>query len=60
MTRRVTVEDGHAVIRVPLDEVHSLRVALDDCPCKSTKSHATTNIRKSLQRALAAVIQPTR
>jgi hypothetical protein len=55
MGRRVTVEDGFAVIRVPLSEVHSLQVALADCPCKSTKSNKTAGIRARLAKALATV-----
>lgn len=55
MARRVTVEDGCAVIRVPLSEVHSLQVALAECPCKSTKSNKTVGIRAGLAKALATV-----
>lgn len=49
----VTVERGMAVIRVPLREVHGLRVALAECPCKAPKSTSTATIRQRLDRALA-------
>ncbi|WP_282029469.1 hypothetical protein [Paracoccus marcusii] len=42
-----------AVIRLPLSEVHGLRVVLADCPCRATKSTGTTTIRRALDRALA-------
>lgn len=49
---RITREDGCVVIRVPEKEVHSLRVALEPCPCRSSKSNATASIRQRLLRAL--------
>lgn len=49
----VTVERGMAVIRVPLREVHGLRVALAPCPCTAPKSTATASIRDALATALA-------
>lgn len=49
----VTIEYGMAVIRIPLAEVHGLRVALHPCPCKAPKSHVTTEIRDRLDKALA-------
>ncbi len=42
-----------AVIRVPMDEVHGLRIALQPCPCKATKSTATASIRVRLDKGLA-------
>lgn len=48
----ITREGQFAVIRVPLDDVHALRVALEECPCKHTKSIATQNIRKRLSQGL--------
>lgn len=41
-----------AVIRVPIDEIHGLRVALQRCPCAASKSNATAEIRERLDRAL--------
>ena len=52
-TGRVTIEGGMAVIRIPLSEIHGLRVALHPCPCKAPKSHATIEIRDRLDKALA-------
>ena len=49
----VTVERGMAVIRVPLREVHGLRVALAECPCRAPKATSTATIRQRLDRALA-------
>lgn len=48
----VKIEDGFAVIRVPLGDVHALRVALAECPCKSPKSNSTAKIRKRIATAL--------
>ena len=53
----VRIEEGFAVIRVPLSEIHGLRVALADCPCRATKSHATQDIRHRLSRALGFLQQ---
>jgi hypothetical protein len=46
------VEDGFAVIRIPLPEVHGLVVALGECPCKAVKSASTKSLRVRLRRAL--------
>ena len=57
MAKSVRIDnDGHAVIRIPLDEVHGLRVALAECPCRAVKSEATTATRRALDRALAQAI----
>ena len=49
-------EGGFTVIRVPLEEVHSLRVALAPCPCKATKSKGSAGIRWRLAKALGKVV----
>lgn len=49
----ITKEAGYAVIRVPLPEVHSLRVALEPCGCRATKSKSTEDIRARLSKGLA-------
>lgn len=46
-------EGDMAVIRVPMIEIHALRVALADCPCGAAKSNATQERRRALDRALA-------
>lgn len=51
----VRVEDGMAVIRIPLGEVHGLRVALAPCPCRAPKSAETANIRQRLVMALGRI-----
>jgi hypothetical protein len=56
MTRSIKLEADHVVIRVPLQEVHPLRVALRPCQCEFTKSHATENIRTQLERGLARAV----
>ena len=57
MAKSVRIDnDGHAVIRIPLDEVHGLRVALAECPCRAVKSEATTATRRALDKALAQAI----
>lgn len=53
----VRIEEGFALIRVPLSEIHGLRVALADCPCRATKSLATQDIRQRLSRALGFLQQ---
>jgi hypothetical protein len=52
-TSSIKIEGDYAVIRVPLEEVHSLRVALKPCPCKSAKSISTATIRDRLAKGLA-------
>ncbi|QIR85025.1 hypothetical protein [Paracoccus sp. AK26] len=56
----VRIEEGFAVIRVPLSEVHGLRVCLADCPCRATKSTATQDIRRRLSKALGLLQQKAR
>lgn len=51
----VHAEDGYAVIRITLEDVHSLRVALHRCPCKAAKSNSTADIRDRLERALGTL-----
>lgn len=51
----VAVEDGMAVIRLPLSKVHALRVALAPCPCRAPKSTATSDIRRRLARSLGTL-----
>lgn len=55
----VGIEEGMAVIRVPLGRVHGLRVALAECPCRAPKSTATAEVRVALARALGKLaVQP--
>ena len=51
-------EDGYAVIRIPVEEVHGLKVALNPCSCRATKSTKTQSIRERLQRALGKIEIP--
>lgn len=51
----VRVEGGVVVIRLPLSEVHGLRVALAECPCRAPKSIATATIRQRLAAALGRI-----
>lgn len=46
-------EGAFAVIRVPMSEVHGLRVALEECPCRAPKSNSTAAIRKRISAGLA-------
>ena len=48
----VKIEGAYAVIRIPLRDVHSLRVALEPCPCTGAKSASTEGIRDRLNVAL--------
>ncbi|MEL7282132.1 MAG: hypothetical protein AAGK79_17390 [Pseudomonadota bacterium] len=33
-------EGDEVIIRIPISEVHALRVSLQECPCRAPKSHA--------------------
>lgn len=57
MARKAAIreEDGYAMIRIPIEEVHALRVALSPCPCRSAKSISTGTIRQRLYRALGRI-----
>ena len=41
------------MIRMPIQDVQALRVALAECPCRAVKSEATTATRRALDKALA-------
>ncbi len=56
MAGSITREGDFLVVRLPLEEVHSLRVALQPCPCKAPKSNATADIRKRLEQGLAKAL----
>lgn len=56
MASSITREGGEIVIRLPIEEVHGLRVALQPCPCKAAKSNATASIRERLERGLAKAV----
>ena len=46
--------DGdYAVIRIPLEDIHSLRVALRPVKAGETTSNSTQNIRDRLDKGLA-------
>jgi len=49
----VTRDGEYAVIRVPLSQVHALRVALHPVPAGAATSTATQQIRDWLDKALA-------
>lgn len=52
-------EGENIIITVPLDQAQSLRVALQPCPCKSTKSNKTDEIRTRFVRGIGkAMFQP--
>ncbi|WP_282076324.1 hypothetical protein [Epibacterium ulvae] len=51
----VKIEGDEFVIRGPIEEIHGLRVALAECPCRAPKSIATKSIRTSISTALAAL-----
>lgn len=58
MNGSVTKEGDMGFIRIPVDEVHSLRVALTPIRAGETVSISTQNIRVRLDKALARVTQP--
>lgn len=45
-----------AVIRIPLGEVQNLRVALQECPCKSNKTSAGIALRQRIVQGLGRVL----
>lgn len=51
----IRVEGGMCVIRLPVADVHGLRVALAPCPCKATKSNETADIRERLAKGLGRI-----
>ena len=55
--RSVYREGDTAVIRLPMSEVHGLRVALAPCSCRAPKSIATEDTREALRRALGRLEQ---
>lgn len=48
----ITRDGEYAVIRIPIEDVHPLRVALETCPCKAVKSNSTASIRERLLKGL--------
>ena len=52
----VKKEDGMAVIRIPMDQVHALRVALEPIAQGAPTSTATKDFRERLSKALARLI----
>ena len=53
MTRSVTRESDSAVIRIPLSDVHALRVALQPIRAGEVTSSNTKQLREALDKALA-------
>jgi len=49
----ITQEGSMAVIRIPMSEIHGLRVALRPCTCKAAKSISTSTIRERFDKGLA-------
>lgn len=49
-------EGDMIVIRIPVAEAHSLRVALAPCICKGPKSNSTEAIRDRLSGAIARAL----
>lgn len=49
-------ETGDVMVRISAEEVQALRVALQPCPCKGTKSNATADIRERFVRGLGQAL----
>lgn len=49
----IRIEDGMVVIRMPMEDAHSFRVALEPCPCKGPKTISNQDMRKRLSQGLA-------
>ena len=45
-----------AVIRIPIDQAHRLRVSLQPCGCVAAKSNSGIAVRKALKDALGPVV----
>ena len=56
MEGSITRDGDYVVIRTHIDDVHSLRVALQPCTCKAAKSNSTADIRERLDRGLARAV----
>ncbi|WP_104019094.1 hypothetical protein [Roseovarius nitratireducens] len=52
MKASVKRDGEYAVIRIPMADIHRLRVSLEQCPCRAPKSNEATEIRESLSGAL--------
>lgn len=50
------LEGEDVLIRLPKEEAQGLRVAMAPCPCRATKSTATTNIRNRLSKAIGRLL----
>jgi hypothetical protein len=56
VTCTIKREGEYAVIRIPMQEVQSFRVALEECPCKSAKSVSTATFRQRLVKGLGRLL----
>lgn len=52
----VKLEGDHVLIRIPVEDIQALRVALEPCGCVASKSNPTMERRKALVRALGTVL----
>lgn len=44
------------IIRIPISQVQNLRVALQECPCKSNKTSAGIALRRRMVQGLGRVL----
>ena len=51
---RVHTDGKFVTLQIPMDEVQSLRVALQECPCRAPKTHSNVAMRRRIVRALGA------
>lgn len=56
MQAKITRVEGGLNVFLPHEDVHSLRVALQPCPCKAAKSSKTADTRSRLERGLAKAL----
>lgn len=52
MTTTARREGNKIIIETPIEEAQSLRIALQPCPCKHTKSAKTAEIRSRFVKGL--------
>ena len=56
MSSSVAREGDYIVIRLPVEEAHGFRIALQPCPCKAAKSTSTADIRVRMDKAIAKAL----
>lgn len=56
MTSTAIRDGDKIIITVPVEDAQSLRVALQPCPCRASKSASTAGIRERFVRGLGMAL----